>query len=96
MGGEVAAGKLVVAASGDSEDRTHRTIFLVDLSTGEVRKVGERLFPISYFWWYSNINLRPEPGSEGTKLFYGPDGSLVHFDALTGERRVILAGKDKH
>jgi hypothetical protein len=32
-------------------------------------------------------------GSEATKLFYGPrNESLVRFDPLTGERRVILGG----
>jgi hypothetical protein len=92
LGGEAAPGKLVVAAGGVASERESRAIFLVDLSSGEVRKVGDRLFPVVYLaGWISNRpNYQPEPGSEATRLFYGPGRSLIHLDPLTGERRVIL------
>lgn len=92
LGAEAAPGRLVVAAGGIKSERESHAIFLVDLSSGEVRKVGDRLFPVAYLaGWISNRpNYQPEPGGEATKLFYGPGRSLVHFDALTGERRVIL------
>jgi hypothetical protein len=97
LGGEIAPGKLLVAAGGDSKERENRTIFLADLSSGDVRQVADRLFPVVYLaGWVSNSpNYQPEPGSEATKLFYGPGRSLVHFDPLTGERRVILAGSSR-
>jgi hypothetical protein len=86
-GGEAAPGKLIVAVGSAVE----RVIFLVDLSTGDTRKVAERLLPVVYLTVFlSNPNYLPEPGSEATKLFYAPGGALVHFDALTGERHVIL------
>jgi hypothetical protein len=98
LGGEAAPGKLVVAAEGIASERESRAIFLVDLSSGEVRKVGDRLFPVVYSaGWISNRpNYQPEPGSEATRLFFGPGRSLVHLDPLTGERRVILGdGKNR-
>jgi hypothetical protein len=93
LGGEVAPGGLVVAAGGDTKQRENRTIFLADLSSGQVRQVADHLFPVTYLaGWISNSpNYQPEPGSEATKLFYSPGRrSLVHFDPLTGERRVLL------
>ena len=98
FGGEIAPGKLVVAAGGDPKVRESRTIFLADLSSGEVRKVADRLFPVVYLalWTSNRANYLAEPGSEATKLFYGPGRSLVHFDPLTGERRVILPGAGGH
>jgi hypothetical protein len=94
LGGEIAPGKLVVAAGGASNETLNRTIFLVDLSSGEVRQVADGLFPVAYFapWTSNRPNYLFAPGSEGTKLFFGPGRSLVHFDPLAGERRVILAG----
>lgn len=92
LGGEIAPGKLVVAAGGATNETLNRTIFLVDVPSGEVRQVADGLFPVAYFapWSSDRPNYLLAPGSEGTKLFFGPGRSLVHFDALTGERRVIL------
>lgn len=96
LGGEIAAGRLVVAAGGTSAQSLNRAIFLVDLSSGEVQRVADGLFPVAHFavWNSNQPNYQAEPGSEATKLFYGPGGSLVHFDPLTGERRTILGRRD--
>ena len=96
LGGEIAPGKLVVAAGGASNETLSRTIFLVDLSSGQVRQVADGLFPVAFlaFWQSNQPNYLLAPGSEGTKLFFGPGRSLVHFDALTGERRVILGNPE--
>jgi hypothetical protein len=97
LGGEIAPGKLVVAAGGATNETLNRTIFLVDLSSGEVRRVADGLFPVAHFapWTSNRPNYLFAPGSEGTKLFFGPGRSLVHFDSLTGEQRVILAGSSR-
>lgn len=52
--------------------------------------MADRLFPVDLTGWWSFGFHQPGPGEEATKLFIGSGGSLVHFDALTGERRVIL------
>ncbi|MGH9390528.1 MAG: hypothetical protein ACRD1Z_13005, partial [Vicinamibacteria bacterium] len=92
LGAEAAPGKLIVAGGGASNESLSRTIFLADLSSGEVLQVADRLFPVAYFASFlSNMpNYLPAPGSEASKLFYGPQRSLVHFDPSTGERRVLL------
>ena len=91
LGGEVAPGKVVVAAGGSAQVRESRTIFVADLSSGAVVKVADGLFPIcSYLSYAATPDSVPAPGSEATKLFYGAGRSLVRLDPLTGERRVIL------
>lgn len=94
LGGEVAPGKLVLAAGGDPSERASRAIFLADLSSGEVRQVAARLLPVVYLanWVSNRPNYMTEPGSEATRLFFGPGRSLVRLDAQTGQRRVILPG----
>ena len=92
FGGEAAPGLLVVAAGGNTGERASRTIFVADLASGQVRRAGDRLFPTVYLAGIlsGRANFVAAPGSEATKLFYGPGRSLVHFDVLTGDRRVIL------
>lgn len=92
LGGEAAPGVLIVAAGGDSSERASRTIYVADLSSGEVRRVGDRLFPTVFMagFFSRQPNYMPAPGSEATKLFYGPGRSLVRLDPTTGDRRVIL------
>ncbi|HYR46741.1 MAG TPA: hypothetical protein VER78_07020, partial [Thermoanaerobaculia bacterium] len=92
FGGEAAPGLLVVAAGGNPGERASRTIFLADLASGKVRRAGDRLFPTVFLAGLlsGRPNYVPAPGSEATRLFYGPGRSLVRFDALTGDRRVIL------
>ncbi len=86
VGGEVAPDRLVV---GCGNDFAKRTIWLADLREGSIRKVAEGLTPD----WA--LGARPALGSDATKLFYGADvRSLVRFDPLTGDRRVLL-GADR-
>jgi len=94
--GEISPGHLIVAAGGQSAQSLSRSIFLVNLTSGDVRHLADGLFPVAYFtrWTSSQPNYQPEPGSEATKLFYGPGRTLVRFDPLTGERRLLL-GRDK-
>jgi hypothetical protein len=81
-GGEVAPGQLVV---GIGAEGSHDAAWLVDFDTRSVRKAADGLRPVRSFW------TSPDTGSPATKLFYGPDQrSLVRFDPLTGERRVLL------
>lgn len=81
LGGEVAPGQLVLGAGSDLVSEQNRAIYLANLSTGELKQVAEGLSP---------VRTLSDTGSEATKLFFGPGRSLVHFDALTGERRVLL------
>ena len=58
---------------------------------GEHERRTDRLDPV-ISRVFAEPNYLPVPESEAAKLFYGPGGSLVHLDILTGERRTILAG----
>ncbi len=81
-GGEVAPGQLAV---GIGDEGTHYKAWLVDFEAHSVRKVADELWPVRSLW------TSPDIGSPATKLFYGPgQRSLVHFDPLTGKRRVLL------
>ena len=87
LGGEVAPGVLCLGVT-DAAFRS--SAWLADLNAGTVRKVADDLRPAA------NPRAIESVGSEATKLFYGPrtdTESLVRFDPLTGERRVILGGK---
>jgi hypothetical protein len=93
LGGEVSAGKLVVLSRPEGSGAKESEIFLVDTMSGESRTVARRLFPVASLssWMQDDPESWPAAGSEATKLFYEGD-SLIHFDPLTGERRIILAG----
>jgi len=96
LGGEPAGGQIIASIRrGTAAPWSESKVFLVDISSGEARQVAEGLLPISAFqWWLTDDpSLQPSPGSEATKLFSGPDHSLVRFDPATGKRRVILAGR---
>ena len=81
-GGEVAPGQLAV---GIGDEGSHDEVWLVDFEAHSVRKVADDLWPVRSLW------TSPDTGSDATKLFYGPgQRSLVHFDPLTGKRRVLL------
>ena len=84
IGGEPAAGKLVVALF-PGPITMPGDLLVVDLDTGNVRKVARGLVPMQGFW-----DARfPTPGSIATKLFEEGSGRLIYFNPLTGERRVI-------
>lgn len=85
LGGEVAPGLLCL---GVTDAAFRASAWLADLNAGAVRKVADDLRPAE------SLREIVSVGSEATKLFYGPrSDSLVRFDPLTGERRVILGGK---
>ena len=82
LGGEVAPGVLCLGVL-DAEFRP--SAWLADLNAGTARKVADDLRPVT------SPRAIPDVGSEATKLFYGPrNESLVRFDPLTGERKVLL------
>jgi len=49
LGGEITPGHLIVAAGGQSAQSLSRSIFLVDLASGDVRHLADGLFPVAYF-----------------------------------------------
>ncbi len=82
LGGEVAPGVLCL---GVTDAASRASAWLADLNAGTVRKVADDLRPAT------TPRAIADLGSDATKLFYGPrNESLVRFDPLTGERRVIL------
>lgn len=95
IGGEVSAARLVVVSRPERSDWRDSEILLVDTLTGQSRSVARGLFPLTGMAWRTQDDPEswPAAGSEATKLFYGEGESLVHFDAATGERRVILPGR---
>ncbi len=85
LGGEAAPGRLCI---GIADENFHYATWLVDLENGSLSNVADGLQPVRAF------GTAPGLGSDATKLFYGPDQrSLVRFDPLTGERRVLLGGR---
>ncbi|MEO8347789.1 MAG: WD40 repeat domain-containing protein [Acidobacteriota bacterium] len=94
LAGEAADGKIIVVVRPAGAATFDSKIFLVDVSTGEARKIADGLFPVSaHAWWFaSDPTLSPAPGSEAVKLFFGPGYSLVRLDPFTGERRTVVPG----
>jgi hypothetical protein len=94
LGGEVSPGKLVGVTRRERSDWKDSEVLLVDTLTGQSRSVARGLLPVAGLPWRAQDDESlPAAGSEATKLFYGDGESLVHFDAVTGERRVLLAGR---
>jgi hypothetical protein len=81
LGGQPAPGLLVVMTTGDSSEKTWRSI-LLNLDSGAMRPIGEGLYPEG---WPSLPT-----GSIGTQLFVQKDGGLVQIDPETGSQRAIL------
>jgi hypothetical protein len=91
LGPEAAPGRIVIAGRPDNAFWEGAASYLVDADRGTVRKIADDLAPVSW----SFLSVRPLPaGTEAGKLFYGPRRSLVRLDPETGERRVILEGKN--
>jgi hypothetical protein len=92
LGGETGNGQLIAFARRRADSWRDGALFLVDFDRGEKRSVAGGLYPIASYQVFRNDDpsLRLVPGSEATKLFLAPDRSLVRFDPLTGERRVLL------
>ncbi len=95
LGGEILPGVVAVAVRSETADWKDSECLLVDARTGQTRTIGEHLFPaVAMAWWgRHDPSWYPAAGSEATRLFLDAGGSLIHFDASTGERRVILAGR---
>jgi hypothetical protein len=83
-GGEPAPGKMTVALFSGSNGAPGDMV-LVDLDSGNVRKVASGLTPVFNHWQ----GIFPRPGSMATKLYWEGDGRLIYFDPLTGERHII-------
>jgi len=95
LGGEILPGVVAVAVRSEKADRKDSECLLVDTRTGQTRSIGEHLFPaVAMAWWgRHDPSWYPAAGSEATRLFLDAGGSLIHFDASTGERQVILAAR---
>jgi hypothetical protein len=95
LGGEILPGVVAIAARSEKADWKDSECLLVDTRTGQTRTIGEHLFPAAAMAWWGrhDPSWYPAAGSEATRLFLDAGGSLIHFDASTGERRVILAGR---
>jgi hypothetical protein len=81
VGGEVARSQLLLAIA---DERIRYSSFLADLDHRSLRKLADDLIPV-----YLGRAM-PEVGSDATRLFYGPERSLVQFDPLTGTRRTLI------
>jgi hypothetical protein len=94
LAGEAANGKIIVVVRPVGAAMFDSKIFLVDVSTGEARRIADSLFPVSaHAWWFAgDLSLSPAPGSEAVMLFFGPGYSLVRLDPFTGERRTVVPG----
>ncbi len=98
LGGETKAGEILAAVRPEpTAPWADATLLLVNPSTGAVRRGGDHLFPVlGHGWWAAaNPSFEHRPGSEASKLFFAPHGALVRFDPATGERRAIVAGKER-
>jgi hypothetical protein len=90
---EAAPGQIAVSLETESRGNptSVSTLYLVDADRGVAKQVAEGLRPIALPFW-----RRPPmaAGSEAARLFLSAEETLVRFDPLTGERRVVL-GKAK-
>jgi hypothetical protein len=90
LGGEVAPGKIAVATVRDADPAVEGgALYLADVDAGTVRKVADGLRPAVWYPFFDELPV----GSDATKLFRGPGASLVRFDPITGERRVLAGGR---
>jgi hypothetical protein len=93
FGGEPASGQLLVGTGpGGERHNMNGTIWMIDVKTGSSHRVGRGLYPTVSFprLMSADPRLALSPGSPGTRLFYGPDKSLLELDPVTGERRTII------
>jgi hypothetical protein len=93
LGGEIEPGKLIVALGDGAMTRVEA----VDLDSGEHRRIGEGLLPVSPFTrFWNRQNIHAALGSNATRLFFSrPGAALVRLDPSTGQQSVIL-GKRAH
>ncbi len=86
LGGEISPGELAVAIGVDWV----RPIYVIGVHTGATRRIADALSLVTPFstWW--GPPYAPRPGSEATRLFNGPNDTLVRLDPETGDQRVLL------
>jgi hypothetical protein len=89
LGGESAPGELLIfEAWADPASAT----YFIDAATGEVRGREDGITPAIWHWPANDPQDLGIPGSLETRLFIGPDGTLVDRDPATGARRVLIQG----
>jgi hypothetical protein len=89
LGGEIRPGELVVGL-GPFRDQE---ILAANLATGAMRRIAEHMSPVAGWTpFFAPLDSLPAPGEPATRLFYGPDDSLVRLDPETGEKTVLLGG----
>jgi hypothetical protein len=107
LGAEPAPGLLAVSVrppgksawNAGPERHKPRTLLLVDLATGQVRRdtETEQGVPAATFsFWTSDVGFCPEAGGTLSRLFLereGKQSTLLEVDPVRKTRRVVLAGK---
>ncbi len=93
--GEPRAGLLDVAAAFAANlPRRDARIVRIDLTRGTAATIAGHLFPVTTFsrWTGGDPGRSFAPGSLATRLFYGPNDSLVELDPRTRRPRTVLGG----
>ncbi len=91
LGGEPSAGQITLAIGPAPETWGASDAFLLDLQSGALRKLGAHLSPIAaHMRWRLP---QPEPGSEATRLFARPDGSVLRLDPKTGSLKTLFGAR---
>lgn len=101
IGGEIPPGRIVVALR-STDRRPQEASWIsgwrcvsVDLVTGAVSPLGEKLYPVNTWAWWGTMELSmPDATRPVPSLFLDADGRLVRLDPATGARTVLL-GKGK-
>jgi hypothetical protein len=90
--GEQNAGQLLVAWSDRDEYMQpcagKTRLVAIDLATGAAVELPFKGWPKSYSW-----RMSPARGGPSTRLFTACDGTMVIYDAATGEAKTLLGGK---
>lgn len=90
-GGEPSSGKILLAVVPEGQKGFRRgSPVLVDLGTGSVRRLGDRLLPLG---WSGSWRVgAPSPRGAACDWFTDDAGSLVRMDLGTGALTVVLKG----
>ena len=94
LGAEAAPGRLVIGSRKGVSDPLVHALSLADLDSGDVRRIGEELYPAGAgaSYYASQANLVAAPGGLATRLYFSKN-SLVALDPLSGTIRPILGRK---
>jgi hypothetical protein len=91
--GELRPGVLGIAlGSGPAMLRRDARILRVEPRTGNVETIADHIFPITTYarWTGGDPGKLFAPGSEATRLFYGPNGSLIELDEGSSRTRTLI------